>query len=135
MHDTLVTLMGNAATAIDYREAAAGAVARFRLAVQARYWDRQKQAWTDGPTSFYTVWARRALAANLAGSVSVGEPLVVYGRLRVREKEGDEEGKRWFSADVDAWAVGHDLSRGTSAFRRLPRGELGLMGPQKAAVV
>ncbi|MFJ6938917.1 single-stranded DNA-binding protein [Streptomyces sp. NPDC101132] len=134
MNDTLVTLVGNVATRIDYREAPTGAVARFRFAVTSRFWDRQKELWADGPTSFYTVWARRALAVNLAGSVSVGEPLVVHGRRRVKDEE-EEDGKRWFSADVDAMAVGHDLSRGTSAFRRVVKGEGTLTAPQKAAVV
>lgn len=89
MNDTLVTLVGNVATQPEYRDSVTGGMARFRFAVTARRWDRQKQSWADGPTSFYTVWAWRALAANLAGSVSVGEPLVVHGRLKVREEEKD----------------------------------------------
>ncbi|GLX37204.1 hypothetical protein Sros01_32770 [Streptomyces roseochromogenus] len=75
------------------------------------------------------------LALNLASSVSVGEPLVVHGRLRVREDPPDGDGVRWFSADIDAVAVGHDLNRGTAAFRRVVKTDTPLMGPQKAAVV
>ncbi|MGG8406117.1 single-stranded DNA-binding protein [Streptomyces sp. 12297] len=134
MNETLVTLVGQAATRVDYRETPAGPVARFRIAVRSRYLDRQKEAWADGPTSFYTVWAKRALAANLAGSVSVGEPLLVHGRLRVRDEEATE-GRRWFSAEVDAVAVGHDLARGTSAFRRVMKADASLTEAQKAAVV
>ncbi len=37
MSDTWVTLAGNAATAVDYRDSVTGGVARFRLAVTARY--------------------------------------------------------------------------------------------------
>ncbi|MET9696206.1 single-stranded DNA-binding protein [Streptomyces sp. NPDC006529] len=132
MNDTLVTLVGNVATGMDYRESPSGAVVRFRFAVTPRYWDRQREGWKDGATSFYTVWARRALAANLAGSVASGEPLVVHGRLRVRDEEGD--GKRYFSAEIDAVAIGHDLNRGTSAFRRIVRAETPLTEPQKATV-
>ncbi|MEU2904448.1 single-stranded DNA-binding protein [Streptomyces globisporus] len=121
MNETLVTLVGNAATAVDFRETATGGMARFRFAVTARRWDREKQLWADGRTSFYTVWSWRTLAANLAGSVSVGEPLVVHGRLKVREEE--QAGQRRTFVDVEAVAVGHDLSRGTSAFRRAPRME------------
>ncbi|SDM36521.1 single-stranded DNA-binding protein [Streptomyces wuyuanensis] len=121
MSDVMVTLVGNVATAVEYRESASGGRARFRFAVPSRRWDRQRDGWTDGPTSFFTVWAWRALGANLAASVAVGEPLVVHGRLRVREEEW--EGKLRTSVDVDAVAAGHDLTRGTSAFRRVTRTE------------
>ncbi|MFH8471726.1 single-stranded DNA-binding protein [Streptomyces sp. NPDC018000] len=125
MNDTLVTLVGNAATGVEFRETATGGMARFRFAVTPRRWDREKQAWTDGHTSFYTVWAWRTLASNLSGSVSVGEPLVVHGRLKVREEE--REGRHRTFVDIEAVAVGHDLTRGTAAFRRVMRGDPGLM--------
>ncbi|WP_327367478.1 single-stranded DNA-binding protein [Streptomyces sp. NBC_01217] len=125
MNDTLVTLVGNAATGVEFRETATGGMARFRFAVTPRRWDREKQFWTDGHTSFYTVWAWRTLASNLSGSVSVGEPLVVHGRLKVREEER-EGGRRTF-VDIEALAVGHDLTRGTAAFRRVMRAEPGLV--------
>ncbi|WP_256356181.1 single-stranded DNA-binding protein [Streptomyces sp. PKU-EA00015] len=121
MNDTTVTVVGNVATNVEYRETATGGMARFRFAVPSRRWDRQNGTWTDGPTSFYTVFAWRSLAANLAGSVSVGEPLVVHGRLKVREEDGD--GRRRTFVDIDALAAGHDLTRGTAAFRRVARGE------------
>ncbi|MFB7230856.1 single-stranded DNA-binding protein [Streptomyces fimicarius] len=121
MNETLVTLVGNAATAVEFRETATGGMARFRFAVTPRRWDREKQLWADGRTSFYTVWSWRTLATNLAGSVSVGEPLVVHGRLKVREEE--QAGQRRTFVDVEAVAVGHDLSRGTAAFRRAARTE------------
>lgn len=118
MNETLVTVVGNVATQPEVRKSAGGALsARFRLATTARRWDRERAAWTDGHTSFYTVWAWRQLGENVAGSVSVGEPLVVQGRLKVRE-ERRPDGQRWTSAEIEAVAVGHDLSRGTSAFRR-----------------
>lgn len=59
MNETVVTLVGNAATGVEFRETATGGMARFRFAVTARRWDREKQFWTDGHTSFYTVWAWR----------------------------------------------------------------------------
>ncbi|SEB91787.1 single-stranded DNA-binding protein [Streptomyces melanosporofaciens] len=152
MNESWVTVVGNAATRPDFWETAAGvAVARFRLAVTVRRWDRGRDAWADAYTSFYTVWTWRTLAANVAGSVSLGEPLVVHGTLRVREREWDRERererdrplqgegevaaapaapgadsggganqpRRWVTAEIDAMAVGHDLTRGTSAFRRV----------------
>ncbi|MFI5616703.1 single-stranded DNA-binding protein [Streptomyces sp. NPDC051567] len=135
MNDTQVTLVGHVATKVDYKETPNGPAARFRFAVTPRYFDRRKDAWTDGTTSFYTVWARRTLAVNLAGSVSVGEPLVVHGRLRVRTDPPDGEGNRRVAAEIDATAVGHDLNRGTAAFRRIVRTDTPLMPTQNAAVV
>lgn len=120
MNGTTVTLVGNVATGVEYRETASGGVARFRFAVTTRRWVREQAAWADGNTSFYTVFAWRALGENLAASVGVGDPLVVHGRLRVREEERD--GRRTTFVDVDAVAAGHDLTRGTAAFRRAARG-------------
>ncbi|MEV3993017.1 single-stranded DNA-binding protein [Streptomyces sp. NPDC049837] len=121
MNDTMVTVVGNVATSVDYRETATGGMAKFRFAATARRWDREKAGWVDGHTSFYTVCAWRALGANLAASVAVGDPLVVHGRLKVREEDWD--GQRRTFVDIDASAVGHDLTRGTSAFRRVLKGE------------
>lgn len=80
MNDTTICAVGNVATQPMYRDLAAGPSARFRLAVTARYFDREKNVWTDGHTSFFTVWANRQLATNVAASLSVGDPVVVQGR-------------------------------------------------------
>jgi single-strand DNA-binding protein len=117
MNETVVTVVGNVATAPVYRETSNGPVARFRLAATARQRDRATGEWSDGHTNFFTVWARRNLGANVAGSVSIGDPVVVQGRLKVRDEDRGQ-GRTWTSADIDASVVGHDLSRGTAAFRR-----------------
>jgi single-strand DNA-binding protein len=121
MNETVICVVGNVATAPVYRELAAGPSARFRLAVTSRYWDREKSAWADGHTNFFTVWAGRQLAVNVTASLSVGEPVVVQGRLKVRTEV--REGQNWTSADIDAVAIGHDLARGTAVFRRSGRPE------------
>ncbi|MFF4749993.1 single-stranded DNA-binding protein [Streptomyces sp. NPDC002514] len=122
MNETMVHVVGNVATQPVYREAAAGPSARFRLAVTSRYWDREKNAWADGHTNFFTVWANRQLATNTAASLNVGDPVLVQGRLKVRTDARDGQQSR-VSADVDAVAIGHDLARGTSAFRRVGKPE------------
>jgi single-strand DNA-binding protein len=121
MNETMVCAVGRVATQPVYREMASGPSARFRLAVTARYWDREKNTWTDGHTNFFTVWANRQLATNTAASLTVGEPVIVQGRLKVRTDV--REGQSWTSADIDAVAIGHDLARGTSAFRRAGKAE------------
>jgi single-strand DNA-binding protein len=118
--ETMVTVVGNVATAPVFRELPSGSVARFRLAATARRRDRETGAWRDGHTNFFTVWAWRGLGTNVAASLSVGEPVIVQGRLKVRNEERGG-GQQWMSADIDAVAVGHDLSRGTAAFRRVLR--------------
>ncbi|MEU1037175.1 single-stranded DNA-binding protein [Streptomyces sp. NPDC005551] len=131
MNETMVCAVGNVATQPVYRELGSGASARFRLAVTARYWDREKSTWTDGHTNFFTVWANRALATNVGASLSVGDPVIVQGRLKVRTEV--REGQSRTSADIDAVAVGHDLSRGTSAFRRPSgKGESGVPAASRA---
>ncbi|MFF2506107.1 single-stranded DNA-binding protein [Streptomyces sp. NPDC058067] len=116
MSETTVTVVGNVATTPVYRELPKGPVARFRLAATSRHFDRVRNEWVDGHTNFFTVWAWGALGTNVQGSLSIGEPVLVQGRLRVRDEE--RGGQHWTSADIQASAVGHDLSRGTTAFRR-----------------
>ncbi|RKE21587.1 single-stranded DNA-binding protein [Streptomyces sp. TLI_171] len=117
MGEALVTMAGNAASNVTYRETAGGvAVANFRLAATERRYDRERGEWVDGETTWATVVAWRGLAANVLGSVNKGDPVVVSGRLRVRE--WGEEGHRRLEVEIDARSVGHDLSRGTAVFRR-----------------
>ncbi|MFJ8104489.1 single-stranded DNA-binding protein [Streptomyces sp. NPDC096132] len=127
MNETMVCTVGNVATQPVYRELAAGPSARFRLAVTSRYWDREKSVWTDGHTNFFTVWANRQLAVNAAASLNVGDPVIVQGRLKVRT-ETREGQQAWTSADIDAVSIGHDIARGTSAFRRSGRPETATAG-------
>ncbi|MEU7716927.1 single-stranded DNA-binding protein [Streptomyces tibetensis] len=127
MNETMVCAVGRVATQPVYRETASGPSARFRLAVTARYWDREKNTWTDGHTNFFTVWANRQLATNTAASLTVGEPVIVQGRLKVRTDV--REGQSWTSADIDAVAIGHDLAWGTAAFRRAGKTEAAAPSP------
>jgi single-strand DNA-binding protein len=117
MNETLVTVVGNVATEPETQQTATGvAVTRFRLATASRRWDAERGAWTDGATSFYTVRAWRAPAGHVKESVGLGEPLVVHGRLRIREE--DRDGRRYLAAEIEAVALGHDLTRGVSRFSR-----------------
>ena len=128
MNETMICAVGNVATQPVFRDLANGPSARFRLAVTARYWDREKSAWTDGHTNFFTVWANRQLATNASASLAVGDPVVVQGRLKVRTDV--REGQSRTSADIDAVAIGHDLARGTAAFRRTGRTEASASPPR-----
>ncbi|MEV0220286.1 single-stranded DNA-binding protein [Streptomyces sp. NPDC050704] len=131
MNETMVCVVGNVATQPVYRETASGPSTRFRLAVTQRYWDREKDTWKDGHTNFFTVWANRALATNVQGSVSVGDPLVVRGRLKIRSEQRDGQSRT--DVDIEASAIGHDLARGTAAFRRAYKGEAATAPPDTPA--
>jgi len=91
-------------------------ITTFRLASTQRKFDRTEQKWVDGDTNWFTVSAFRQLATNVILSVQKGQRIVVAGRLRVREWESDD--KKGINVDVDADAIGHDLSWGTTQFTR-----------------
>jgi single-strand DNA-binding protein len=91
-------------------------ITSFRFASTARRYDRQQQKWVDGETNWFTVTSFRQLAINAAGSVSKGDRLIVSGRLRIREWEAGE--KSGTTVEIEAEAIGHDLSWGTTSFAR-----------------
>jgi single-strand DNA-binding protein len=83
-------------------------ITNFRLASTRRYFDRAKGEWADGETNWFSVAAFRQLAVNAAASISKGDRVVVHGRLRVRPWETGE--KSGTAVEIDADAIGHDLS-------------------------
>ncbi len=116
MSDT-ITLTGLVATIPKHVVTGDGlSITTFRLASTQRKFDRTEQKWVDGETNWFTVTSFRQLATNVVLSVQKGQRIVVTGRLRVREWENDE--KRGINVDVDAEAIGHDLSWGTAQFTR-----------------
>ncbi len=116
MTDTL-TLIGLVATIPRHLVTSEGlAITSFRLASTQRRFDRTKNQWVDGETNWYTVTTFRQLAINAAASVNKGDRVVVAGRLRIREwTAGDKSGT---NVEVDAEAVGHDLSWGSTVYSR-----------------
>ena len=117
MNETFVTLRGWLGGDVKHRLAGEAPVAEFRLGVTPRYFDRKVSGWVDGETQWFTVTAWRALADHCRDSLRRADPVLVHGRLSQR---------RYVNADnvevtvleVTASSVGHDLSLGTSEFRR-----------------
>jgi len=91
-------------------------ITSFRLAASHRRFDRTANKWVDGETNWFTVTAFRQLAINSAGSVSKGERVLVTGKLRVRDWDNGE--RAGTSVEVEAEALGHDLTWGTATFTR-----------------
>ena len=113
----LVTVTGFVGNDPRHNVTAAGlAITNFRLASTRRYFDRTKGEWADGETNWYSVAAFRQLAVNAAASISKGDRVVVQGRLRVRPWETGE--KSGTAVEIDADAIGHDLSWGRTDFTR-----------------
>ncbi len=121
MNEIEITVTGNVCSDVMQRELAPGkSVTRFSVATAPRiYKDGQ---WTDGPTSFYNVSCFGSLGLNVFASVHRGEPVLLRGRVRVRNWESD--GVRHTSVDIDAESVGLDLRRGSAVFQRPARNPL-----------
>jgi single-strand DNA-binding protein len=94
-------------------------VASFRVASTPRRYDREQGRWVDGQSLFVTVTAWRALGENVARSLRKGQPVVVHGRYLQREWEENETLRTAY--ELEALAVGHDLTRGISAFEKVTR--------------
>ena len=122
MNETYVTLRGWLGGDVRHRLAGDSPVAEFRLGVTPRHFDSRQSAWVDGDTQWYTVKAWRQLADNCRDSLRRADPVVVHGRLS--QSSWVKDGVERTALEVTAVSVGHDLSLGTSQFRRaLPRRE------------
>ncbi len=121
INDSHIDLAGFVASEPAFRRIAGGtSTAKLRVAYTERRFNRETGEWGDGPTSFVTVLCWRTLADNVAVCLRKGEPVLVRGRLRVREYEG-KEGSPRIAVEVEASSVGHDLSRGVAHFSRTRR--------------
>ncbi|MEV0723928.1 single-stranded DNA-binding protein [Micromonospora purpureochromogenes] len=119
MFDTYVTIVGNVLTAPEWRRTTQSntLVANFKVASTARRLDRDSGRWVDGNSLRVRVNCWRKLAEGVAASVMVGDPVVVAGRLYTRDWT-DDAGNHRTVYELEAVAVGHDLSRGRARFLR-----------------
>jgi single-strand DNA-binding protein len=119
MFDTVVTIVGNAITAPEWRrlQNQGPAVANFKVASTSRRYDKETGRWVDGPSLRVRVTCWRRLAEGVAASVFTGDPVIVTGRMYTRDWVA-EDGQHRVSYELDAVAVGHDLARGMGTFQR-----------------
>jgi single-strand DNA-binding protein len=115
MNETMVTVLGFVGTQPELRPVGETSVAGFRVGSTPRVYSPRDSSWSDRETNWYTVNAWRTLGEHCAESLRVGEPIIVHGRLRTQTWT-DDAGNIRTSLSHDAVAVGHDLSRGSSAF-------------------
>jgi single-strand DNA-binding protein len=118
MNDTMMTIVGNVVDEPRRRRTGSGhEVTNFRIASTARRFDREKGAFVDTSTLYVNVTTWRQAAVNVQQSVHKGQPVVVSGRFTMREYTVDEQVRTAY--ELEAVAVGHDLTRGTSEFTRV----------------
>jgi single-strand DNA-binding protein len=121
MHDAPVYLAGYLATEPRFKKVAGDvSSAKLRIAYTARWRNRETGEWSDGATTFVNVQCWRNLADNVTTCLRKGEPVLVFGRLRIRHYT-DGEGNSRTATEVEASSVGHDLTRGTAHFSRALR--------------
>ena len=111
---TLIGLVGTEPTHIVTSEGLA--ITRFRLASTHRKYDKSADKWVDGDTNWYGVTAFRQLAINANSSLHKGERVIVAGRVRIKPWDTGE--KSGISVDIEADAIGHDLTWGSTSFSR-----------------
>ena len=101
-----------------------------RVAWTERRRDPATGEWSDGNTSFVSVTCWRKLADNAATCLRKGDPVLIKGRLSVRDYQ-DRAGLQRTAVDVEAYSIGHDISRGVTQFRRV-RPQTGLTATEYA---
>ncbi|RSN70480.1 MULTISPECIES: single-stranded DNA-binding protein [Actinomadura] len=132
MNEAHVTVIGWAVADPAYATTAGGVpFLSLRIGCTPRRYDRETGAWVDQETQFMTAICRRALADNVqASEIGRGTPVVVTGRLRVRQYERDGQWRT--TVDIEAATLGHDLSRGTAEFTPMRRATLTDREPRAA---
>ena len=120
MPDNSVTLVGNVTREPELRYTAAGqAMAKFGLAVNRRWQNRQTNAWEES-TSFFDVVAWREMAENVGESIAKGTRVVVTGRMEQRSYE-TQNGEKRSAVELVADEIGPSLRWATAKVERNER--------------
>jgi single-strand DNA-binding protein len=123
MNETYVTVSGNVVGDPVVRATSANVpFVTFRVASNVRRMNFKTGEYTDAGTNFVNVTAFRALGVNLANSLMKGQPVLVYGRMRINQwVNGERSGT---TVEIDAYNVGHDLTWGQATFTKVARPQL-----------
>lgn len=116
-NETIVTIQGWVASVPMAREVNGTPVLNFRIGCTPRHLNRASGQWVDSETQWYGVSAWRRLAEHAAPSLRQGDAVVVHGRLSHRTYV-NKNNVEVLALEIDAFTIGHDLSRGTSVFTK-----------------
>lgn len=123
MNETYVTVSGNVVGDPVARLTKADVpFVTFRVASNVRRVNFKTGEYIDAGTNFVNVTAFRALGINLANSLKKGEPVIVYGRMRINQWVNGE--KSGTTVEIDAYNVGHDLTWGQTTFVKVTKPQL-----------
>ncbi|MFD7659419.1 single-stranded DNA-binding protein [Actinosynnema sp. NPDC059797] len=117
-NETRVTVCGNVASKITHHEVGTGfSRVNFRLFTTERRWDQEQRGWVDGNRMFLSVNCWRSLADNAYASLNRGDPVVVTGRVSIKELR--DEGQVRQLVEIEATAIGPNLALCTARPVRL----------------
>ena len=123
MNETYVTVSGNVVGDPVARLTKADVpFVTFRVASNMRRVNFKTGEYIDAGTNFVNVTAFRGLGINLANSLKKGEPVIVYGRMRINQWVNGE--KSGTTVEIDAYNVGHDLTWGQATFTKVVKPQL-----------
>ncbi|MFF1444182.1 single-stranded DNA-binding protein [Streptomyces sp. NPDC058295] len=105
--ETVITIIGNVVDEqVSLRFTPSGAaVAKFTVASTPRTYNKEKQAWEDGPTLFLPVSVWRQQAEHCGETLARGMRVMVQGRLSQRSYEKDGVKRTVFELEGDEVAV------------------------------
>jgi single-strand DNA-binding protein len=123
MNETYVTVSGNVVGDPVVRATRANVpFLTFRVASNVRRVDYKTGEYIDAGTNFVNVTAFRGLGVNLSNSLRKGEPVIVYGRMRINQwVNGERSGT---TVEIDAYNVGHDLNFGQTQYVKVAKPQL-----------
>jgi single-strand DNA-binding protein len=116
MNGMFVTIEGVVGTEPKRSSWAGGQVTSFRIVAKERKFNKSAGTWMDLCECWMNVGCFRDLAEHAAASIRKGDRVLVHGRLRIKEWQG-EQGERRLSVDLEADSVGHNLKYGTTRFQ------------------
>ena len=112
---TPITIVGNLTDDPELRFTPSGApVAKFSVAVNRRQFDRQTNEWKESGTDFHRVTVWRALAENVAGTLTKGMRVIVVGDLKQRTWTDEKTSEKRSAWEVEGSSVGPDLTFATA---------------------
>ncbi|MGQ0465547.1 MAG: single-stranded DNA-binding protein [Sporichthyaceae bacterium] len=119
MRETYVTVIGNCVDQPRTFDTSGGALTKFRLAATPSF--QRDGQWENGTTSFFEIACWRRVGEHVASSIAKGDPVIVHGKLEIREWQAAEGTRR--DVQITANSVGHDLAFGIGTFKRGGRAE------------